>query len=69
MGSPLIEPKTQSQMLVEFLPIIRESPVYQKFGEVTFYYPEPGMVIETIIDGNLETTNTSKKGDMGIVGP
>lgn len=41
---------------------------YTKFGKFKVYPTVPGMVVETIIDGQVETKNTAKIGDVLLVG-
>jgi len=62
-------PVTQAQMCSNLLPIIQNSPVYQKVGSFRYYPASEGEVIETWTNGTLETTNTAKAGDMVLVGP
>lgn len=45
---------TQQEICTQLLPAIQKSPVYEKFG--VFGYRFPFELIETVIDGKLETT-------------
>lgn len=71
MGSPLSKPlpKSQVQMCETYLAQIKESPIYDKFGEFQFYFTTEGEIVETWIGGKLETTNTAKAGDVCLFGP
>ncbi len=42
---------------------------YNKFGKVTVRKAKPGEVIDTIIGGKKETTNTAKTGDVVVQNP
>ena len=42
---------------------------YQKFGNVVAKQVTAGLKIDTVIDGEIETTNTSKDGDWLVTGP
>lgn len=59
---------TQEEICSILFPSIKSSPVYQKFGNVKFRIPEDGEVVETWVDGNLETTNTASNS-VAIIGP
>lgn len=69
MGSPLSKPlpKSQVQMCETYLAQIKESPVYDKFGEFRFYYATEGEIVETFTNA-VETTNTAKLGDVVLIG-
>lgn len=71
MGSPLSKPTphSQKQMCDAYLAKIKESPVYDKFGEFKFHTTIEGEIVETWIGGKLETTNTVKAGDICLIGP
>ncbi len=53
------------QYLKDNIKHVRE---YAKFGNVTAKQVEAGLKVDTVIDGKLETTNTSKAGDWLITG-
>jgi hypothetical protein len=70
MGSPLSKPtpKSQAQMCDAYLAKIKESPVYDKFGQFRFRPSIEGETIDSIINGEIETTNTAKARDVVLLG-
>lgn len=59
---------SQLDICKKLLPVINQSPVYEKSGTYKFRIPEDGERLETIVNGKLETVNTAKDS-VAITGP